>query len=200
MVVGLAVGAGGMYLGLERPWATGDSASAVADAGPGGDKVASGKKRKKRKKRKRRKSGSGSGGEGTEEQLGIAGDDIPVLTAADRKLVWRGDAVELPQRDVDFGSGGGGRALDQSEINEGIATGSSAVVRCIGEARGYAEISATITAKFLVEGGRPTKVRVRAPQYLMDHGFASCARKAVKQLRFANTGVATVVAVPFDLK
>ena len=174
LLVGAAVGAGGVYLGLERPWQGGETAAiSSGDAGP--EAVA--KKRKKRKRRNKRRKRSG-GGE-------ILGDPIVELTAADRKLVWRGPRI----------------ALDQGEIDAGIATRSDAIVDCIAEARGYAELSATITLEALVEGtGRVSRSRVRAHQYLMDNGLAKCIQREAKAMRFAATGAQTVVSVPFNLR
>ena len=191
LLVGAAVGAGGVYLGLERPWQGGETAAiSSGDAGP--EAVA--KKRKKRKRRNKRRKRSG-GGE-------ILGDPIVELTAADRKLVWRGPRIALDDREMDFGAGGdGGRALDQGEIDAGIATRSDAIVDCIAEARGYAELSATITLEALVEGtGRVSRSRVRAHQYLMDNGLAKCIQREAKAMRFAATGAQTVVSVPFNLR
>jgi hypothetical protein len=191
LFVGAALGAGGVYLGLAKPWAGGEEATATVSADAGPELATKGKKRRKRRKR-RKKAGSD----------GVLGDPIVELSAADRKLVWSGQRVALEPRDVDFASGDdGGRPLDQGEINAGISSRSDAVIDCIKEARGNAELSATITLRALVEGtGRVSRSRVRAPKYLVDNGVASCIRREAKSMRFAATGAQTVVSVPFDLR
>ncbi len=187
LVVGVVAGAGGTYVALENPFASdGDAAAATAPADAGPEPVAksSGRKRKKR----RRTAGEGA-----------AGAPMIELSAADRKLVWRGDKVELGPRDMDMTSESG-RSLDPGEISSGIQSRSSDVIACITEARGNAELSATITMKALVEGnGRVSKVRVRAPKYLVDNGVHTCIRRQAKSMEFAATGAQTVVTVPFDL-
>ena len=191
LLVGAALGAGGVYAWLERPWQGGETAAVSSpDAGP--EEVAqASKKRKKRNKRKRRSGGSE-----------VLGDAIVELSAADRKLVWRGPTVELDAKEVDFASGGdGGRALNQGEIEAGIAGRADAIIACITEARGNAELAATITLEALVEGnGRVSKSRVRAPQYLVDNGVHRCIQSEAKSMRFASTGAQTVVSVPFNLR
>lgn len=185
------MGAGGAYLALEQPWAGGEQVAAVdvaTDAGAG--EPASGK----RSKRKRRKSKTAGGGDSD------FGEPIPELSAADRQLIWRGDRVALPARDLDFAAGDSGRALEPGEIDAGIRSNSDEVVACIEEARGAAPLTATIEAELLVDGGRATSIRLRAPRYLFDRGFSACARRAIKGMRFANTGAPTVVSVPFELR
>jgi hypothetical protein len=180
-----------VFVGLKKPWATSKSevASAGADAGPD-EAPTKGKKRKHRKHR-RRHSGSGK-----LQEI----DETIELSAADRQMVWRGPVVKLPKRDMDFGGGDGGRSLDQSEINQGVSGGQKALIGCVADARGNAPLSASIVVKFLVEGtGRVSKVRARAPSYLMKHGFYECASSAARHMRFPGTGAATVVTVPLDL-
>ena len=187
LIVGVLIGAGGTYAALTKSWeGSGTVAVAVPDAAVEDGK---GKKKKKRKKRRRRKRSSDTG----------PVDQIVELSAADRQLIWKGQAVRLPPKEVDF-SGDSGRVLNQSEIDDGIASGASAVARCIGDARGNAELSATITLKMLVgPNGKVSKRRVRAPRYLQDNGLFGCVSKATGRMRFAGTGAATVVTVPFDL-
>lgn len=191
LFLGGALGAGGVYVALEQPWQAGETAAiSAADAGP--EPVAD--QRKKRKKRNKRKRRAGGG-----EMLG---DPIVELTAADRKLVWRGKKVELDAKEIDFAAAGdGARALDQSEINAGIASRSDQIIACITEARGNAELAATITLEALVEGnGRVSRSRVRAPKYLVDNGVHRCIQSEAKAMRFPSTGAQTVVSVPFNLR
>jgi hypothetical protein len=185
MLVGLLVGGGGTYLALEKPWATQESTSeASLDAGP----AKPSKDKKKKKKRRKRRSKAPTG------------DEIPVLTDADRKLISKGDRVELPTKSVDMAGEGGGRALSGSEINDTIRSRSKPMIRCINDATGNAPLKAQVTLKLLVgPDGRVQKSRVRAPAYLFDHGFYDCARGAARELVFPATGAHTVVTAPFDI-
>ena len=124
----------------------------------------------------------------------------PVLSAADRRLEWKGDSIKPPAKQVDFSGDSQGRALTAGEINQVLGAQSQGVLSCITSARGNAELEATITIKMLVDGeGRVTRTRIRAPAYLFAHGFYGCARKAARALRFPATGQATVVEAPYDL-
>lgn len=184
MLVGLLVGGGGTYLALEKPWVSQEEAvEAPPDAGP--DEPSKGKKKKKRRKRRAKAP---------------TGDEIPVLTDADRKLISKGDRVELPTKSVDMAGEGGGRALSGGEINDTIRSRSKPMIRCINDATGNAPLKAQVTLKLLVgPDGRVQKSRVRAPAYLFDHGFYDCARGAARELVFPATGAHTVVTAPFDI-
>jgi hypothetical protein len=183
LTVGLLCGGGGVYLALERPWDGGDEVAAL-DAGV---TVAKSKKKKAGKKRRKRRPRSSPTGE-------------VVLTAADRKLEWRGKKLALPEREVDFSAGEGGRSLSAGEINQVVKRSSQPVVDCIEKARGQAEMRTAVTLKLLVDGsGSVVKSRIRAPSYLFDQGFAKCARGASTKLRFPATGGSTIVTAPYDL-
>ncbi|MCP4447247.1 MAG: hypothetical protein GY811_18150 [Myxococcales bacterium] len=192
--LGLVLGTAGTYLALEKPWGSESEAVAVAqpDAGPVEEKTSGGKRRGKRRGKKGRRAG---------KEVGLQEIDERVqLTAADRKMVWQGPAVNLPERNLDMSSGGGGRSLEQGEISSAVNGGQNALMRCIADARGQAELAANITLKFLVNGnGGIGKVRVRAPSYLLKNGLYPCAGKAIRGMRFPSTGAATVVMVPLDL-
>ncbi len=190
LIVGALLGGGGVYLALEKPW-SGDEAAAVADAGPA---VATAQPKKK-KRRKRSKRGKRPG----DVEIALDGE-IPKLGAADRKLVWKGEAVKLPTKQVDFAEASEGRPLDAGEINQVIRSQSKRLLSCITSARGNAELDAKITVKMLVnESGRVVKTRIRAPSYLFAHGFYGCASKAARAMRFPATGAHTVVDAPYDL-
>jgi len=192
IALGVVIGAGLTYAALEKPWEGEPTAEveAVSDAGPGEELSA----KKKGKKRKRR----GRGGKGDAELQVI--DERIVLTAADRKMMWKGPKVARPDKNMDFSEGGGGRVLNQGEIGDGVNSGQKRVVSCIAEARGQAELAANITLKFLVEAeGKVNKIRVQAPSYLFKQGLYPCIGSAVRSMRFPGTGAATVVTVPFDL-
>lgn len=185
MLVGLVLGGGGVYLGLERPWAGGEAATEAEEADAGAPAVTKKPAKRKRKKGKRR---------------AVADDGEVVLTEAQTKLTWKGDAVALPERAVDMGSAGEGRALSGSEINDVIKRRSGAVIDCISEAAGNAPLKSAVTLKLLVDGGGAvTKIRVRAPAYLFEHGFYPCARAAASRMTFPATGGFTVVTAPFDI-
>jgi hypothetical protein len=192
LAVGVALGGAGTYAALEKPWAGGgdEVAGVEMDAGIGEpDDSAKGKK-------KRRKRGRRGNGEVELQEI----DERIQLTAADRKMVWRGPKIVLPEKNMDFASGGGGRNLDQSEISDGVTGGEKRLMSCIAEARGQAELAANITLKFLVnDHGGVGKVRVQAPSYLLKNGLYNCATSAVRAMRFPGTGAATVVTVPLDL-
>jgi hypothetical protein len=196
VAIGLVLGVTGTYLGLERPWRGDAAAVEVASEAPTESRDAG----VPTKKKPRRRGGGARAG-------GTAGDGEPYelepeieLTAADRALEWRGDAVALPPARIDMTGGGDGRALDDGEIQGGIAGGSRAMIGCIQDAVGGAPLSAEVTVNMLVGGdGRVQKLRVRAPAYLHARGLLACARKAARSFPFPATGAPTVVTAPFHL-
>jgi hypothetical protein len=191
LILGALLGGGGVYLALQRPWAGEAVEVAEIDAGPEMVAAEAAPKKKSGKGRRGKRAG------GVEIQVE---GEVPELSAADRKLEWKGDAVSLPSREVDFGSEGGGQPLSADQINQVLGGHSQGMVSCITAARGNAQLSATIIVKMLVEGdGRVSKTRVHAPAYLFAHGFYGCARKAARALRFPATGAPTVVEAPYDL-
>ncbi|HUQ03006.1 MAG TPA: hypothetical protein VM261_10945 [Kofleriaceae bacterium] len=196
LAIGLALGAVGMYLVLEPPWRGGGSAN-EASVQVGGTADA-GVPAKKKGRRKAQVGGTGGGG-GAQEPFEV--DEAIVLTDADRRMEWKGDAVALPPRTLDMtGAGDDGRPLDDGEINSGIAGGSGPVIGCIKDATAGAAIAAEVTVQMLVGAdGRVSKVRVRAPAWLHDHGLLACARRAVRSMPFPATGAATIVTAPYHL-
>lgn len=190
LIVGALLGAGGTYLGLEKPWRSSETASVAPDAGPA--VAAKGDKPKKKGRR-------GKGKRSSNKKVDL--DEVPELTAADNKAVWKGQAVKLPAKSVDFEAGGGdARSLSPAEINGVIQSGSEPVLACITKSRGNAMLEATVVLKMLVDGsGNVTRVGVKAPAYLFAHGFLACATSAAKKLRFPAVGGHTVVSAPYDL-
>ncbi|MEZ4400409.1 MAG: hypothetical protein R3B06_10345 [Kofleriaceae bacterium] len=179
-----------MYLALERPWQGTASTTPAADAGVPIDAAPAPVAKKKRSRR------GGGGPASVSREV----DDTVVLTEADRRLEWRGDAVAAPPRTFDLGADDNARALDDSEIAQGVAAGSAAVVACIQRAVGEAPLTGEVTLQLLVGGdGRVTKSRLRAPAYLHEHGLTTCGRQAARSMRFAATGAPTVVTAPFYL-
>ena len=167
-------------------------AQAQVDAGAADEAEPGGKRHGKRRNRDNKRAG---------KEVGLQEIDERVqLTAADRTMVWKGPTVSLPERNLDMSTGGGGRSLDQGEISQAVRGGQKALMSCIAEARGQAELAAKITLKFLVNGdGGIGKMRVQAPSYLLKNGLYACAGQAVRSMRFPSTGAATVVTVPLDL-
>ncbi|MBK9031600.1 MAG: hypothetical protein IPL61_09745 [Myxococcales bacterium] len=193
LAIGAALGASAMYLGLKRPWRGAPAPPPVAAIAP--PPVDAGVAPTGKKKRGKRVATTSSAGGAAEREV----DDDVVLTDADRKVEWRGDAVAAPPRLIDM-EAADARALDDDEIAAGIAGGSRAVVDCIKDAAGPAPLSGEVTLKMLVGGdGRVTKARVRAAVYLHEHGLTACARRAARGFSFAATGAPTVVTAPFYL-
>src|ERR1043165_945461 len=107
LVIGLVVGAGGMYLVLRAPWASHGTApsagSAVVAEAPGD----AGVKGKKKKGGGRRWTGGGghvpgAGGEDEDWANSGGGDEteppkLIQLSAADRAMEWRGDDTTPPK-------------------------------------------------------------------------------------------------------
>jgi hypothetical protein len=177
LAIGLAAGAGGMYLALERPWRTAARApEAGLDAGPA---VAD-----KPKPKKKRGRGGGDAPEG----------------APDTRMQWKGDNVEKPPASVDMAESGESRSLDGGEIQGAIDDGGSALAGCVADAVGMVPWSGDITLKLLVAGdGRVAKTRVRGPAFAHDKGLLGCMRQGAARLRFPAVGGWTVVTVPFPV-
>jgi hypothetical protein len=196
VVLGALLGGAAVYGWLERPWQAWLAADQVAAPDAGVETASREEPGKQRKRRRgRRAGGAVEGGAEVAEEV-----EIPTLTEADRALVWKGDAVALPPRQIDMAEGGESRSLDSGEINSVLRAQSGPMIDCIAQARGEAELDARIQVEMLVNGqGQPTRVRVRAPAYLFAHGFHACARKAMLGLRFPATGGHTVVSAPYDL-
>ncbi len=194
VALGIAVGTGGTYLALEKPWAGEESEVAAAEVSIDAGAEAPGPKGRKRRGKRRKRKDKG-------EDVGLQEiDERVTLTAADRKMSAKGPAVSLPERTMDMSSGGGGRSLSQGEISDAVRGGQSGLMRCIADARGQAELAAKISLKFLVKGdGSVGKLQVRAPSYLLKNGLYPCMTGAARKLRFPSTGAATVVTVPLDL-
>jgi hypothetical protein len=186
LAVGCAIGAAAV-LALQRQLAPAPEALAeapsAADAGPSGSKP-----NRRRPQQRRHRPGSQAPAGPVE------------LTAADHKLVWRGAALAIEQRELDLASDREVRSLSRSEIDVGVQSRSDQVVDCIKQARGDAELEATVTVQALVDGaGHVIGSRVRAPRYLIDNNLAGCIRPAVAAMRFAPVGGQTLITVPFNL-
>jgi len=205
IVIGLIVGAGGMYLVLRPPWGGGAVATPVdagvvsmapADAGTGA---------RPKKKKRRRPPGTvatpGEPGAPDEEEYYEETEPLPVLTDADRRLEWRGDDVTLPPTKLDMGGGSEPRKLDDSEINSTIGSQAGGVRDCVIQGATNTDLRATITVKLVVDGnGRVSKSKLQAPRYLFEKGgLQGCVQKALGRMKFPATGAPTLVTLPVNL-
>ncbi|HEY4240722.1 MAG TPA: AgmX/PglI C-terminal domain-containing protein [Kofleriaceae bacterium] len=195
LLIGLVVGAGAMYLGLERPWV--HHGGLVPPDGPSVVVVQPDAPVKAKPRHPRHNAGG----------LQVApdpGDDqapAPVLTAADHELEWRGDTVALPPQTIDLANGGAeSRSLDDGEIANVLDRQSQAIQDCVVKGATDTDLRGTITVKLLVDGtGKVTKSRVQAPHYLLSHGLYECTQRALGHVRFPATGAPTVVTLPVTL-
>ncbi|MCW5808531.1 MAG: hypothetical protein KIT31_39640 [Deltaproteobacteria bacterium] len=212
LVIGLVVGAGGMYLVLRPPWAgRGDE---TAPTEPRGSAAAAGKgsgsgKPPKKKPPDPRGASRPHGGaarpasstDGANDEATFDEPAAPALTDGDRRMEWRGDDVTLPPRTVDMASGTESRTLDDGEINATIGAQSGGVRDCIVQGAKGTDLRASITIVLVVDGtGRVTRSRLEAPRYLFDKGnLLTCAQRALRQMKFPATGAPTKVTFPAQL-
>jgi len=191
-----------MYLVLRPPWARvvtqpSDGPPVVMVPGDAGTRP--------KKKRRPRPPGASPSTSRAGEPGGEAELDEPApppLTAADRALEWRGDAVALPPRTIDMAGGGGGeaRGLDDGEIHQTINSQAGGVRDCVVAGATGADLTATITVVMLVDGhGKVTRSRIQAPHYLFEHGLLACTQRAVGRIHFPATGGSTIVTLPVNL-
>jgi hypothetical protein len=208
LVIGLIVGAGGMYLALRPPWAGQGTApsngSAVVAEAPGDAGVA-----KTKKKKGRRWTGGGGGhpGPGGEDEdwANSGGGDeteppkLVQLSAADRAMEWRGDDTSPPKQKLDMGNGAESRALDNGEVQDGLSSISGGVQNCVMQAATNTDLSGTISVKMVVEGtGKVSRSRVQAPRYMFNQGLLACVKGALARAHFTATGAPTLVTLPVE--
>lgn len=193
-----------MYLVLRPPWES--RPATMPSEGPPVVVVRDAGVTKPGRKKRRPRAGGQAAAPGTEadteptEPTEIDEPDLPVLTAADRALEWRGDDVALPPRTVDMAGGGEARPLDDGEINATLNAQAGPIKDCIVQGATSTDLRATITVKLVVDGrGRVIKSRIHAPRYLFEHGLMGCAQRAVARMRFPAAGAATLVTVPVNL-
>jgi hypothetical protein len=205
LVIGLIVGAGGMYLALRPPWAgqgtEPSSGSAVVAEAPGDAGVAKGKK----KKGGRRGGGVRQPGGEDEDWLNSGGGDeteppkLVQLSAADRAMEWRGDDTSPPKQKLDMSNDAEARSLDNGEIQSAIASQSGGVQSCVMTAATNTDLSGTITVKMVVEGtGKVSRSRVQAPHYMFSQGLLACVKGKLAGWRFPATGAPTLVTLPVE--
>ncbi len=95
----------------------------------------------------------------------------------------------------------GERELTQEDLDAVFRPRQSAIVGCIDDARGDAQLEAVITVAFRVRrSGEVAGVRLEAPAYLVAHGLFDCVRRIVLPLRFSASAKAQVVSYPFSLR
>lgn len=144
--------------------------------------------------------------DGRDPSAGASGPAAPpaapviAVSAADRVLEWRGDAVALPRATIDASSAAESRALEPGEVEQTTSSQGGTVKACVERAAANSDLRGTVTVQMLVDGsGRVTKVRVQAARYLVDHGVYDCARRAATAMHFPAVGGATIVTLPVTL-
>lgn len=218
VVIGLGVGAAGMYLALHPPWGHGAAAptnpEVIAAAPPDGGVPT--KRRGKGKRGRHGGNGALSGGAGGGDHLPTidgtfgpdddGGDDdssnTPAITlsGADRALEWRGDAIGALKQSLDMSSGGEARSLDDNEIDAVVGSQAGGAQDCVVKGATGTDLHATISIKMIVDGkGKVVKSRVHAPRYLFEHGLLACTQRALAKLRFPAVGMSTQVDFPISL-
>jgi hypothetical protein len=203
LVIGLVVGAGGMYLGLRRPWerhvptVASDNPPVVVVPGDAG----AGKPHKKhRRPAAAHPAGSGSAPFDGDAEDVDTGPTTVALTAADRASETRGDDTTLPAQTIDMAGGHDARPLDDGEIGEVINAQGGGLKDCVVQGATNTDLRGTITLKLVVDGhGKVIKTRVQAPHYLLEHGLLGCTQRAVARLHFPSTGAPTLVTFPINL-
>ena len=193
-----------MYLALRQPWQAAPEQSAPTPAPVAEPAPAPGKKPGKRRRGHRTGDPAPATGDGLAEGAEEPGPEETappvVLSAAERRVIWRGEAVSLPPASHDFSREDSGRALSDDEIAGVVRAQSRGVIDCMARAAAGTDLRATLTVQLLVDGGgRVTRHRVQAPQALFDRGLSTCVAQALKGWRFPATGAPTLVTAPFEL-
>jgi hypothetical protein len=189
-----------MYLALKQPWQRAALAVEPEEA-----EVAPAREEPEKKPGRKRRAGKGGGARpDLDDRTEADFEETPPpveLTAADRKLVWRGPELVLPPARVDLTEGAdSGRALSDGEIGGVVREQGRGVIDCMVTAATGTNLRATVTLRLLVDGnGQVTRHRMQAPQYLLDHGMPACVDRAVGRMRFPATGAFTLVTAPFEL-
>jgi hypothetical protein len=125
----------------------------------------------------------------------------PPLRPEERKLITVGDKLTGTEI-VNLAESGEAttRELSQEDLDAVFRPRQPAIVGCIDDARGEAQLDAIITVAFRVRRtGEVAGVRVEAPSYLIAHGLNDCVRRIVLPLRFPASAKAQIVTYPFSL-
>ena len=124
----------------------------------------------------------------------------PILRPEDKKTVSAGDTLTGTEIVNLAESGGSDHELTQEEIDAVVRPRQSAIISCIDEARGEAQLNGHTTVAFRIQrSGKISGVRVEGPAYLINHGLLSCARGVIQNLKFPVSGKAQIVTYPFGL-
>jgi hypothetical protein len=91
--------------------------------------------------------------------------------------------------------------LSQDQIDAVFRPRQPAIVSCIDDARGEAQLEAIITVAFRIRRtGEVAGARIEAPAYLISHGLSDCVRHIVLPLHFPASSKAQIVTYPFSLR
>lgn len=125
----------------------------------------------------------------------------PPLTAQEKRLVTVGDKLTGTEVINMAEAGGSERELSQEDLDAVVRPKQGAIVSCIDDARGDAQLEAIITVAFRVRrSGDVAGVRIEAPSYLINHGLSDCIRRIITPLRFPQNNKAQIATYPFSLR
>lgn len=125
----------------------------------------------------------------------------PPLKPEERRLIAVGDKLTGTEvLNLAEANNGAERELSQEDIDAVFRPKQGAIIACIDDARGEAQIDGQITVAFRIRrSGDVAGVRVEAPAYLIHHGLLDCSRRVVSGLRFPLSTKAQIVTYPFSL-
>lgn len=125
-----------------------------------------------------------------------------ILKPAELKPVSMGDKLTQTEViDLSKDGPGGDRELDDEAIDRVWKPAQAAVLSCLEEARGEAQMSGRLTVAFRVQrSGAVSGMRLEAPAYLVSHGLYNCVRPVVMGLRFPPSSRGQVVTYPFTIR
>ncbi len=201
LVIGLVVGAGGMYLALRPPWGGRATTTTPIDAGPVAQVPGDAGPSAKPKKKRRRPPGTVTPpGQAASDEEYEETEPLPVLTAGDRQFEWRGDDVTPPPTKIDMGGGAEARPLDSGEINGTLGSQAGPVKDCVIASVTNTDLRGEFHVKLLVDrNGKVSKSRVQAPRYTFGKGLLTCVQRAAGRMKFPATGGFTSVDVPVSV-
>lgn len=125
----------------------------------------------------------------------------PPLRPEEKRLVAVGDKLTGTEvLNLAEAQNGAERELSQEDIDAVFRPKQGAIIGCIDDARGEAQLDGQITVAFRIRrSGDVAGVRVEAPAYLINHGLLDCCRRIVSGLRFPLSTKAQIVTYPFSL-
>lgn len=125
----------------------------------------------------------------------------PPLKPEERRLIAVGDKLTGTEvLNLAEANNGAERELTQEDIDAVFRPRQAAIIGCIDDARGEAQLDGQITVAFRIRrSGDVAGVRVEAPAYLINHGLLDCCRRTVTALRFPLSTKAQIVTYPFSL-